>query len=119
MHLITTHPRAEGGFVQPDWASVAAAYDAVHITLRAITAAQGFSFATAHGPTVAPYWDAGSNLWLSWCFSAAELIEVTGPATPSTRRPPLAISPARVARHPLSLPGFQRAPPPPAPRSPH
>ena len=62
VHLITTHPRAEGGFVQPDWASVAAAYDAVHITLRAITAAQGFSFATAHGPTVAPYWDAEFDL---------------------------------------------------------
>ncbi len=73
--LITAHPRIERGFLHPDWAAVASNWDAIHITLRAITAAQGMSFTTAYGPTVAPYWDVESTFWLRWCFTTSALVE--------------------------------------------
>jgi len=76
VQLVTAYPRAEGGFLHPDWLAIAARWDAVHITLRAITAAQGFSFTTPHGPTVAPYWDVESTFWLTWCFTSVTLLEV-------------------------------------------
>ncbi|HEV3153929.1 MAG TPA: hypothetical protein VGZ02_09010 [Candidatus Baltobacteraceae bacterium] len=77
--LIAEHPRIEAGFVYPDWTMIAARWDAVHISLRAVAAAQGVSFATALGPTVAPYWDVESTFWLNWRFTTATLVEVTPP----------------------------------------
>lgn len=74
--LITDFPRMTKGYLHPDWTAVAAVYDAVHVTLRAVAAAQGLSFATDGGPTAAPYWDTEQTFWLRWSFSAAELVEV-------------------------------------------
>jgi len=74
--LITAHPRVEAGFVHPDWTTIADRWDAVHVTLRAIAAAQGFSFATALGPTTAPYWDVESTFWLNWCFTTVTLVKI-------------------------------------------
>jgi hypothetical protein len=73
VELITSYPRTGAGFLHPDWAAVVADWDAVHITLRAVAAAQGFSFATPHGPTIAPYWDTESTFWLAWSFTTATL----------------------------------------------
>jgi len=75
VRLITTHPRVEAGFVHPDWLTISEHWDAVHITLRVIAAAQGIFFTTALGPTPAPYWDVESTFWLNWCFTASTFIE--------------------------------------------
>jgi hypothetical protein len=86
VRLITDFPRAAKGYVHPDWAAVAAVYDAVHVTLRAVTAAQGLSFGTEHGPTVPAYWDVEQTFWLRWCFDGAELVDVV--KAPSAGRTP-------------------------------
>jgi hypothetical protein len=74
--LITDFPRTTAGYLHPDWMAVAAVYDAVHVTLRAVAATQGLSFATSSGPTAPPYWDTEQTFWLRWSFGAAELVEV-------------------------------------------
>jgi hypothetical protein len=73
VELITAYPRMEGGFAHPGWAAIASDWDAIHITLRAVTAAQGLSLATPYGPAVPPYWDVESTFWLSWRFATITL----------------------------------------------
>jgi hypothetical protein len=80
VRLISGYPRETKGYLHPDWTAVAGVYDAVHITLRAVAATQGLSFATSGGPTASPYWDTEQTFWLRWCFSTRELVEiVAGP----------------------------------------
>ncbi len=76
VRLISTYPRVENGFVHPDWLTIAEHWDGLHISLRAIAAAQGIFFATPLGPTPAPYWDVESTFWLNWSFTTAALVKV-------------------------------------------
>ncbi|MGK5544971.1 hypothetical protein ACSNOH_09590 [Streptomyces sp. URMC 127] len=77
--FLERYPLVHDGSVHPDWAKVARDYAGVHMTLRAIVAAQGFRFALANGPAAASFWDVESVLWLRWCFGEPRLVEVTPP----------------------------------------
>lgn len=73
--LVTCHPVRHDGLLYPDWAAIARRFDAVHITMRAIAAAQGMFFSAPDGPVVAPFWDVESTFWLRWRFTATELVQ--------------------------------------------
>ncbi|MEV8536881.1 hypothetical protein [Streptomyces sp. NPDC051211] len=77
--FVERYPLVHDGAVFPDWGKVAHDYAGVHVTLRAILATQGFSFAVKDGLTAPPYWDIESALWLRWCFSSIRLVEMTPP----------------------------------------
>ena len=66
-----------GPAMSPDWAAVSRDVDAVHVTLPAIVAAQGFGLRTARGITAPAFWDVESTLWLRWRFASARLLETT------------------------------------------
>jgi hypothetical protein len=76
--FVCAHSRFSDGLIFPDWAGIAQSYDAVHLTLRAIAAAQGFSFDTPHGVIPPAFWDAETTFWLSWCVTWAQLVETIG-----------------------------------------
>lgn len=90
VELLDSYPRIHQGLVYPDWARIAELYDAIHVTLRAVVATQGISFAGRGGPTAPPFWDVETVWWLRWCFSSAEPV-ASGRAE---RQDPLAGSPA-------------------------
>lgn len=62
----------------PDWTNIAREYDAVHITLPAIAAAQGFHLETPKGVIPPAFWDVETTFWLRWCFAGARLVESAG-----------------------------------------
>lgn len=72
--LVARHPRRHGREVYPDWASIAAEVDGVHLTLRAVAAIQGVPLRTAAGPTAPAYWDVESTFWLRWCFGRVDQV---------------------------------------------
>lgn len=74
--FVCAYPRREGDLVFPDWRAVAADYDGVHLTLRAVVATQGLRF-VVDGMSLAPvYWGVESTFWLHWCFTEVELLHV-------------------------------------------
>ncbi|WP_171166157.1 hypothetical protein [Streptomyces sp. I05A-00742] len=73
------YPLVRGDDVYPDWTKAARDFAGVHMTLRAIVAAQGFRIPVAGGLAAAPFWDIESVLWLRWCFAAPRLVETTPP----------------------------------------
>jgi hypothetical protein len=74
--FVCAHPRRIGGVIYPDWFTVSQRFDAVHITLPTIVAAQGFALATACGTTIAPaFWDVETTFWVRWRILAAQLGE--------------------------------------------
>jgi hypothetical protein len=75
--FVERHPMRETLPVKPDWVSAAQDYAGVHLTMRAIAAAQGFSFPTSRGPTEPQYWDVESTRWLRPRFGAPVLVETT------------------------------------------
>lgn len=88
--LARSYPRMEGELIYPDWRRVARDYDAVHMTLHAISATQGLDLHTDDGIVAAPYWDVESTLWLRWCFASAELVDITSSCRTRSRRGPCA-----------------------------
>jgi hypothetical protein len=78
--LVCAHPRRVDGLVYPDWVSISRSFDAVHITLPTIAAAQGFSLITKDGTIPPAFWDVETTFWLRWCFSDARLVEIVGTA---------------------------------------
>ncbi|MFC5144967.1 hypothetical protein [Streptomyces aureoversilis] len=80
--FVGRYPLVRGDDVYPDWAKAARDFAGVHMTLRAIVAAQGFRVPVADGLAAAPFWDIESVLWLRWCFSAPRLVEITPPDAP-------------------------------------
>jgi hypothetical protein len=75
VEFVCAHPDVRDGFVYPDWPRIAQEFDAVHLTLPLIAAAQGFYFATPGGIIPPAFWDVETTFWLSWCFSGARLVE--------------------------------------------
>jgi hypothetical protein len=73
--FVDTYARTSDGLVYPDWVKVAQDFDAVHVTLPAIVAAQGFYFRTQRGIIPPAFWDVDATFWLRWRFSGARLIE--------------------------------------------
>lgn len=74
VELFDRFPRCEQGILYPDWNKVSKDFDAVHLTMRAIIATQGFCFPAEEGITAAAYWDVESTLWLKWCFASVRLM---------------------------------------------
>lgn len=74
--FLARYPRTENRLVYPDWRAAADEIEAVHLTLAAVVATQGFSFPTVHGLTAPAYWDLESTLWLRWCFIRVALVGV-------------------------------------------
>jgi hypothetical protein len=81
VEFVSTHARTSDSHIFPDWTHIARSVDAVHLTLPAIVAAQGFTFCTRYGVIPAAFWDVETTVWLRWCFSGARLVE-TVPAAP-------------------------------------
>lgn len=76
--FVRRYPLVHGRDVYPDWSAVARDFAGVHMTLRAIVAAQGFRILMDDGlAAAAPFWDVESVLWLRWCFADPRLVEVT------------------------------------------
>lgn len=75
VEFVCAHARVSDGMVYPDWVNIAREFDAVHVTLPAIAAAQGFYFATSQGVIPPAFWDVETTFWLKWCFSGARLVE--------------------------------------------
>lgn len=76
--FVRAYPRICEGRLYPDWVKVARDFDAVHMTLSAIAAVQGFNFSTPDGVIPAESWDVESTFWLKWRFSGARLVEKVG-----------------------------------------
>lgn len=90
VEFVCDYARVSDGFVYPDWGRVAQEFDAMHVTLPTIAAAQGFHFRTPRGVIRPAFWDVETTFWLRWCFAGAHLIErvdVDQPADRSRSRP--------------------------------
>jgi hypothetical protein len=79
VEFVEAYARISDGLIYPDWESVASDFDAVHMTLPAIVAAQGFHFRTPQGIIPPAFWDVETTFWLRWCFSDAYLVETVDP----------------------------------------
>jgi hypothetical protein len=75
VEFVCAHARVSDGQVFPDWVDIARSYDAVHLTLPMIVAAQGLAFDTPHGEIPAEFWDVETTIWLKWRISGARLVE--------------------------------------------
>jgi hypothetical protein len=73
--FVSAHPRHVGPMIYPDWVDVARSFDAVHITLPTIAAAQGFALITADGMIAPAFWDVETTFWLTWRVSSAQMVE--------------------------------------------
>ncbi len=73
--VVETHPLAGDDLVYPDWEKIAREFDAVHITVPTIVAAQGFYFHSQHGLIAPAFWDVETTFWLKWRFTDARLLE--------------------------------------------
>lgn len=76
--FVNAYPRHVGDVLYPDWAAAAREWDAVHMTLRAVAAAQGVWIRVGRGCVAPPFWDVESTLWLHWRFSRARHVEDLG-----------------------------------------
>jgi hypothetical protein len=75
VEFVEAYARSNKDLVYPDWVKIALEFDAVHVTLPAIAAAQGFHFDTPQGVIPPAFWDVETTFWLKWCFSGARLVE--------------------------------------------
>jgi hypothetical protein len=73
--LVEAFPRTRDGFLVPDWREVAREFDAVHVSLRAVAAVQGFHVRASGGLIPPAFWDVESTFWLRWCFTGSRLVE--------------------------------------------
>ncbi|MCL4544825.1 MAG: hypothetical protein M1118_09575 [Chloroflexi bacterium] len=74
--FVQRYARVAGELVYPDWPGVACDFDAVHMSLAAIVATQGFNFPASPYVTAAAYWDVETTLWLRWRFTSVRLLEI-------------------------------------------
>jgi hypothetical protein len=74
--LNTSYPLAADGLIYPNWLSIAADYDAVHLSARAVAAIQGIRVKSQMGVIAPSYWDVESTLWLHWKFDAVSEVAV-------------------------------------------
>ena len=75
VEFVCAHPYVVDDLVFPNWEDIAQGFDAVHLTLPAIAAAQGFCFCTRFGTIPAAFWDVETTFWLRWRFPSARLVE--------------------------------------------
>ena len=71
--FVTMYPSREVDVIYPDWLAVAADFDAVHYTLKAVTATNDVWLVTVDDDLIAaPQWAVESTFWLRWCFDAVD-----------------------------------------------
>jgi hypothetical protein len=75
VEFVESFGRIRDGFLYPDWVEVERAFDAVHVALPTIAAAQGFYLRASQGLIPPAFWDVETTLWVRWRFSGARLIE--------------------------------------------
>lgn len=75
VEFVRTYSRPHDGLLYPQWAEVAAEWDGVHVTARAVAAIQGLNFSTPQGRIPPEFWDVETTFWVKWCFSDTQLIE--------------------------------------------
>jgi hypothetical protein len=76
--LVAAYGRLRGDSLYPDWAGIARVFHAVHVTLPAIAATQGFSFYARDRLIPPVFWDVETTFWLRWSFTDAELVDQVG-----------------------------------------
>ena len=76
--FVDRFPIEDKGWIYPNWKAVAHAFDAVHVTVKAIAAIQGICFYTQNGVTAPTYWDVETTFWLRWPFETVGTAEVVG-----------------------------------------
>lgn len=74
--FVQRYAKVADDLLYPNWPQVARDFDAVHMTLAAIVATQGFAFPSSPYAIAAAYWDVETTLWLRWCFASIRLREV-------------------------------------------
>jgi hypothetical protein len=62
----------------PDWQCAAGVFDAVHMSLREVAAAQDMWFSGPGTIVATPYWDVESTPWLAWKVTSGEPVKVDG-----------------------------------------
>ncbi len=72
--FVCSYALPRNGVVYPEWVKIAQEFDAVHLTVPAIVAGQGFHFGTALGIIPPAFWDVETTFWLRWRFAEAHLI---------------------------------------------
>jgi hypothetical protein len=71
VQLISDVPvRRPDGLLAPNWRSLSARFDAVHLHLRAVAAIDGFRFKCGESATAPAYFGVESTLWFNWIFDA-------------------------------------------------
>lgn len=74
--LVQAYATRADGLLHPDWHAIATDFDAVHMTLAAVVATQGFTFVGTAGSIAPAYWDLETTLWLNWRFDSFSPREV-------------------------------------------
>jgi hypothetical protein len=74
--FVCARPSVREGNVYPNWTDIAREFDAVHVSLLTIVAAQGFHFRTSEGVIPPAFWDVETTFWLKWCFEDAKMVEL-------------------------------------------
>jgi len=64
VELVDAYPLEKDRGWVPDWLTVSAHYDLVHLTLPAVVAMQGIPFEGIRGTYASTYWDVETTLWL-------------------------------------------------------
>jgi hypothetical protein len=86
VRFVESYSHVADGLAWPDWSRAVEDFDAIHITLPAIVAAQGFRFRLGSTILEPAFWDVEQTFWLAWRFSGAQLSEVV-PQDPAARSP--------------------------------
>ena len=67
--FVCSYALARNGVVYPEWVKIAQEFDAVHVTVPAIVAGQGFHFGFWLGIIPPAFWDVETTFWLRWRFA--------------------------------------------------
>lgn len=75
IEFVNAYPLHVDGMIYPDWTRAAQFIDGLHVSLRAIVAAQSFTFAVGDHLIASSYWDVESTFWLHWRITGSRLLE--------------------------------------------
>lgn len=81
--LVLRYPLTSEGVIYPDWRAMAAEWDAVHITARAVAAIHGLRLRVSDKLIAPSHWSVETTFWLRWKVTSAELRERVG--SPASR----------------------------------
>ena len=73
VELLENYGVEHDDLIFPDWSSIAADFDGVHMSAYGVAATQGICFSERGRVTAPPFWDVESTLWLRWVFDKPRL----------------------------------------------